>query len=1069
MNGPAMQRGIRGAVVAVSVLLNSCAVLTVDVDVYKGPLVNEENVQLTQLLALTTAAKPMLVQLRDNLEWPNSDGLPPNGATCLVEGKNWYQADYVREPVDFVSKYKSGIDTVIDAFKWGAVPCQMHFENSHARRVNEILYLYTNLVPGGADTKKVTLSEERGLDKLVAEYYKLKEAAGLNKEGSETKEDRAKLVKTRGELRDELLDGLIRFSQKVLFTANHEGLLSPPGTPGLIVGGAENFTRGLFGDLLTDYKFSPYRLFQLDALDAKKSQYVRVLQAVGNSILFSVNELRARERHKLNGLKKVPAEVEAVNLTRTTNPKKVMDNLLEELKAEQDFVDQKVSDAKIRKTILDKELSDLIGTLLPALTAKQVTADGVVTRTQANLVNFQLATKTLKALHQILITEALGKKILKVWGAQVPSVSTIECFLKITSAAGASCAGQWTGVAPGGSAVGIEQGIQKEGTINWPTLTKEQEQNFKDAIAYVNAQEAFQSFSDYRQRKGHMSLKADDLLNDFSEHVLQLEQKRVSDEQGLISQVAQVHKTQTDYQKETASANSRVETVKHELLTIEGIIAAHPIDSQKIRNVIQEIANLKDSVRKQADAAGRFLSAKEIYDLLERLLKQEEGKATVLSDKQKFIDAQTVLERQMPPFSMPTLEENKYQGPEEVMDEVIVLLRHRQMEAVERFGKGSGQDKRATQALESAYQHRAGMIYIRPSSAYLRTSFPSTSLQDDPNLTWDNMLLQQGIRSLPFSSELRDILDPSVRRDRLLTSELDKQYWQNINRVRISGVGLTNQVVAKDDVGNWYVKQYSGDPKDIIKSAKNLALFNLGTKLPIDLAGELNAASKLKGDTKTEAAGESPPLNRVLEKHRNVYQAKTAEASTKLEELHTKNGKNTVHDQIVKGWENVEEMKSDTNSMDALKAALDVEIREWDKAAEALKSKPDQDRGQAIVKDIRALSKFEKLLSVRIQEIDKEPESKPRKKRKGLEKILDEKKEALAHTPDDKKAVDEAQEAVTNEVKRLSTLKTKAMAEVSRVVGPLVLDLLKDRKQALDSYEQAITFIGDASNLKNSP
>ena len=291
---------------------------------------------------------------------------------------------------------------------------------------------------------------------------------------------------------------------------------------------------------------------------------------------------------------------------------------------------------------------------------------------------------------------------------------------------------------------------------------------------------------------------------------------------------------------------------------------------------------------------------------------------------------------------------------------------------MERHGKDSDEDKKATEALESAYQHRAGMIYIRPSSAYLRSSFPSTSLQDDPNLTWDNMLLQQGIRSLPFSSELRDILDPSVRRDRLLTSELDKQYWQNINRVRISGVGNTNQVVAKDDVGNWYVKQYSGDTKDIVKSAQNLALFNLGMKLPIDLSGELKAASKSKDDPTTEAGAESPPLSRVLEKHRNAFQTKTTEASTRLEELHTKTGTNTVHDQIVQAWGKIDELKGESSSMDALKTALDVAIQEWNEAVKGLKKIPDQDQGQLIIKDLRALSRLERSLSEKIQEIDKE-------------------------------------------------------------------------------------------------
>ena len=79
-----------------------------------------------------------------------------------------------------------------------------------------------------------------------------------------------------------------------------------------------------------------------------------------------------------------------------------------------------------------------------------------------------------------------------------------------------------------------------------------------------------------------------------------------------------------------------------------------------------------------------------------------------------------------------------------------------------------------------------------------------------------------------------------------------------------------------------------------------------------------------------------------------------------LQEMHTKNGKNTVHGQIVTAWGKTSEIKGDTDSMDALKDILNVEIQEWDKAAEALKSKSDHDLGQLIVKDLRNLSRFER-------------------------------------------------------------------------------------------------------------
>ena len=37
-----------------------------------------------------------------------------------------------------------------------------------------------------------------------------------------------------------------------------------------------------------------------------------------------------------------------------------------------------------------------------------------------------------------------------------------------------------------------------------------------------------------------------------------------------------------------------------------------------------------------------------------------------------------------------------------------------------------------------------------------------------------------------------------------------------------------------------------------------------------------------------------------------------------------------------------------------------------------------------------------------------------------------------------------------------------------RVVGLIVMDMLKDRKQTLDSYDQAMMFIEDATNPKDS-
>ena len=803
-----------------------------------------------------------------------------------------------------------------------------------------------------------------------------------------------------------LLDVLVEFAQKVLFLANHEGLASPPGTPGLITGGIEKLNRGLFGDYVTDGRWSPYRrlkdfLYEVELSEEKKAQYIRVLQAVGNSILFSANELRERERHRVAGENKVKAEVAAVNLSRSPDPRKVLDDLLRELQVEKDNADKQLVEAKAQQAALPLK----IGNSTPPLTGLRADAKAardVLDAAKQTLATYQSSNNELKAIHGVLTDEAV-KNIKAQWTSEgKETADSLSAFLHGSD--------------------GLTGKIANALTARQSTSTPEEIQRFADADGYVKDPKTERSFQARRAQDGHTSMKRADLLDSFVKHVRRLENDREGRE-------AKYDQDRDQKDKEHKQIENEIARLEAELKQVAALVLKLPKDAAAFETARAVIARVKPDVLQDVEKHRQFVSPSAVYLLVATHLSKAEAAKSNDTDKKPFQEAQTVLSGRIPPAGGPQLDPNKdYKSPIAVMDELIPLLRHRQIDAVEQHGKGSDQDKKATEALESAYQHRAGMIYIRPSSAYLRTSFPSTSLQDDPNLAWDNMLLQQGIRNLPFSSQLRDILDPAVQQNRLLTAELDKQYWQNINRVRVSGTGFTNQVVAKDDVGNWYVKQYYGDTKDIINSAKNLALYNLGMKLPIDLAGELKEESKPAGDAKSEAGAESPPLNRVLEKHRNAYQAKTTEASTRLEELHSKISINTVYDQIVNAWGKIDDLKDAGSSMDALKGALNIAIQEWDEAIKALKKKPDQDQGQLIIKDLWALSKLDKSLSVKIQEIDKDS-------------------------------------VKTDEV-RLTAIKNKAKAAVSRVVGPIVMDMLKDRKQTLDSYEQAIMFIGDATNPK---
>ena len=46
-----------------------CATLRIDVDVYKGPLADHETVQVQRLFSMANGAHPLLVSMRDELEW----------------------------------------------------------------------------------------------------------------------------------------------------------------------------------------------------------------------------------------------------------------------------------------------------------------------------------------------------------------------------------------------------------------------------------------------------------------------------------------------------------------------------------------------------------------------------------------------------------------------------------------------------------------------------------------------------------------------------------------------------------------------------------------------------------------------------------------------------------------------------------------------------------------------------------------------------------------------------------------------------------------------------------------
>ena len=723
----------------------------------------------------------------------------------------------------------------------------------------------------------------------------------------------------------------------------------------------------------------------------REQSYVRVLQAVGNTILFSANELRERERYREQSQKKVDAEVTAAQSVYSPAPKKVLDDLLEELEREKDAAQKALADAIARKAEIEAHLGS------STTIDRKDNATKALAQAETDLSQYRNSLSTLEAIYTVLTSNVVNQ-VKTQWIAGQPNPRDEADFL--TGAGGFSLE----------STLNIVRGSHNG------TPIPAESQKWTAALNHVASSGAKDAFVDYRKRGNQASLTRTDLLDQFILHVRELEAARVKG-------VAQLEHERDQKKSKLDRIVQEIAALSAEVIRLDKRIVELPQEIAALETSKTQIDFVKADVLQEADQSQKFASPNAIYLLVHSHLEKKESSETTADKKKPYQTAQEILLTRTPPPGIP-LDRDNYKSPRDVMDAVIALLRHRQMEAVERFGKDSAEDKKATEAIENAYRHRAGMIYIRPSSAYLRTSFPSTSLQEDPNLAWDNMLLKQGIRNLPFASEVRDILNPSEKQDRLLTSELDKQYWQNINRVRVSGTGFTNQALVKDDVGNWYVKHYYGNTDDIWKSAKNLGLMSLGAKMPIDLAKKLQNASS--SEEYFENAKDKPTLQKVLEKHQDVYTTHTKDTQAKLDRLHTKDGKSELQVSMISAWDTVDGIKNDSDFRTSLHNALEAEVKEWDKTAAALKEKTNQDLGQAIVKDVRALSKLGTMLSAQLKTLSPSNPSTAER------------------------------------------LKTNAVSAVHRVVGDHALDILNDRNQALDRYEQAIVFIGDAANPKDA-
>lgn len=428
------------------------------------------------------------------------------------------------------------------------------------------------------------------------------------------------------------------------------------------------------------------------------------------------------------------------------------------------------------------------------------------------------------------------------------------------------------------------------------------------------------------------------------------------------------HQTSLQAESRRNEAKTRKEATEKQA----GALSTQLPLQERLRSVVLEHRKAvldKAAARPASDAAT-------LHRLLIDEIKASATKAT--GDAQKNLnEAVATLARLTPPARIAL--DPKVVGagtPRDVLDQVIAALRHQRIEAT-----ASGDTQRAAnlaQAIEQAYEARQASTFLRPAADYLKSVYSSTALAEGPESPYKNLLTDYLHYLKPGRSDGRNEYE-QITRDAKENAE--KLFWQNINRVTVSGGGATNTVLAKDDVGNWYLKSYSADPSTVIQSAQSLALFGMGRKLDGNLLrrAELQRRSddttldSGERDRARDALGDMGPdkslgLRRVNERLREQYLRDTRVHAEQLREQMA-----GLPERLAKLATDHAALAGDPQAPARLRALADATYKDQLssvsadlQAAVALPaSKPDQigPLNDRIVESLRSLLKFRRSLA----------------------------------------------------------------------------------------------------------
>lgn len=767
-----MKSSTRRAGLAVSaVLVVACATARIDVDAYVGPLANTDEVLLEQTLAMAIGAKPLLVELRDKLEVEARK--KSNSEMTLLELRRLrhYQADHI-DP--------------------NPVGRKAWFESADAERINSVLFLYEDL----ADPRVAELQA------AARDYRQLHDR--LNGRGAERALDEAVCPPAVAGNPAGLARALQSFLQPVQrrdAMALLEAIASADGAKEWRVE-------------LPSPSGAPVYLTLAEAREA--------LAKVGANVLYEFLSLGAVWEHIARGIYGDGGQEKAnrkVLAERGLAVSRSFHGARRQLRRMYEIV-LTITKERLASPAADRWAHHQVEATLAPL---------------AQLVTFsEVKAKEVNAKKEDLKLPAAAKASLerleKVQEENGDSWQNLDKLARLRALLVDPSEPLTPPVDLARSAVAAIQGLDelaRDSTKTWPvngwwTETKSGPEGRKANVALA------------KRRYGIVAgptepIAPEDMLQEIDGTTLTDVMQSIASEHGLeAGRLAEGLGAQaTKYLGAAAAGGENLAAQRRTLLATLAQFAeklrvmsgfkkllGEDSNTQAYADVLTAIAN---SILVQIDSLQRSqgllagppaTAASQVADLEVACRELAAWRTAHTCAKCRDTASKPGLPPPPPCECAPTT-------PLAVLDALLARLRYLQIDATLADGATSARAARVHDAIQLAQAHRTGFARLRPAFEYLRSSSPASSLQQAP------LLLTQRILGNPYPTE--------QSADELATAvSLDKQFWRNVNSVVVDGVGRTQYVIAKDDIGNWQVKSVSNDVSELMQTLGGLATFGLG-------------------------------------------------------------------------------------------------------------------------------------------------------------------------------------------------------------------------------------------------